>query len=395
MSEPIRVLELRSVCGAGGGPEKTILMGAARADRRRFEVTVCYIRDSRDLAYSIGDRARRLGVDYVEIVERNSFDRRVWGELRRVVRERGIDIVHGHEYKTDLLALLVARAEGVIPLATAHGWTGHTRRERLFYYPLDKRVVARFPIAIAVSGGIRSELIRRGATPAQVRVVLNGIDHRAFHRDRSREESARAALGLNPSDIVVGSIGRLEPQKRFDVLIRACAALRQRLPALRVVIAGDGSLRDTLAAQAAQMLPPDACRLLGHCDDIVAVHHASDLFVQSSDYEGTSNAVLEAMALETPVVATAAGGTAEIVADNVHGLIVPCGDVAALAGAIEHTLREGEQTMKRVMRARLRVETTLSFDARMTAVEHIYRELVAAHPRRARQRLTERCHDVS
>ena len=394
MSEPIRVLELRSVCGAGGGPEKTILMGAARADRRRFEVTVCYIRDSRDLAYSIGDRARRLGVDYVEIVERNSFDRRVWGELRRVVRERGIDIVHGHEYKTDLLALLVARAEGVIPLATAHGWTGHTRRERLFYYPLDKRVVARFPIAIAVSGGIRSELIRRGATPAQVRVVLNGIDHRAFHRDRSREESARAALGLNPSDIVVGSIGRLEPQKRFDVLIRACAALRQRLPALRVVIAGDGSLRDTLAAQAAQMLP-DACRLLGHCDDIVAVHHASDLFVQSSDYEGTSNAVLEAMALETPVVATAAGGTAEIVADNVHGLIVPCGDVAALAGAIEHTLREGEQTMKRVMRARLRVETTLSFDARMTAVEHIYRELVAAHPRRARQRLTERCHDVS
>ena len=125
------------------------------------------------------------------------------------------------------------------------------------------------------------------------------------------------------------------------------------------------------------------------------MHHASDLFVQSSDYEGTSNAVLEAMALETPVVATAAGGTAEIVADNVHGLIVPCGDVAALAGAIEHTLREGEQTMKRVMRARLRVETTLSFDARMTAVEHIYRELVAAHPRRARQRLTERCHDVS
>src|SRR5207253_1747453 len=91
---------------------------------------------------------------------------------------------------------------------------------------------------------------------------------------------------------------------------------RSRLP----YRAGFGSLRDTLAAQAAQMLP-DACRLLGHCDDIVAVHHASDLFVQSSDYEGTSNAVLEAMALETPVVATAAGGTAEIVADNVHGLI--------------------------------------------------------------------------
>jgi len=390
VSNPIRILELRSVRGTGGGPEKTILMGAQRSDPNRFAVTVCYLRDARDEVFGIDRRADPLGIDYVEVVERHSFDRAIWPALRRVVRERAIDIVHGHDYKTNLLAALLARSEGTIPLGTSHGWTGHSRRERFVYYPLDKRVVASFPIAIAVSGEIRSQLIRRGATPSHVRVVLNGIDHRAFRRDRSREASSRAALGLKADDVVIGAIGRLEPQKRFDLLIRACAALRERHPAICLVIAGDGSLREELAGQAAHMLP-GACRLLGHCDDIGAVHHASDLFVQSSDYEGTSNAVLEAMALETPVVATSAGGTAEIVEHGVHGLVVPCGDVEALTAAIERALVDGGQTMKRVIRARLRVETTLSFDARMAAVEQIYRELVAIHPRPVRQPLTERC----
>src|SRR6188472_4414588 len=101
MSNPIRVLELRSVRGTGGGPEKTILLGAARSDRSRYAVTVCYIRDLRDDVFHIDGRATELGVDYVEVRERHSFDWRIWPELRRLVRERRIDIVHSHDYKTN------------------------------------------------------------------------------------------------------------------------------------------------------------------------------------------------------------------------------------------------------------------------------------------------------
>src|SRR4051812_35566812 len=133
INRPVRILELRSVRGTGGGPEKTILLGAARADRR-FPVTVCYIRDNRDAAFGITGRAAGLGIDYVEIVEGGSFDPRVLPALQRLVRERGIDIVHAHDYKTDLLALLLARLEQTIAVATAHGWIGHSRRERLLYY---------------------------------------------------------------------------------------------------------------------------------------------------------------------------------------------------------------------------------------------------------------------
>jgi glycosyltransferase involved in cell wall biosynthesis len=392
INQPIRILELRSVRGTGGGPEKTILLGAERADRRRFSVTVCYIRDGRDDTFGIGERAQRLGVDYVEVLERSSFDPRVWPALRRIVRERAIDIVHAHEYKTNLLALLLACSDGTIPLSTAHGWTGHSRRERLFYYALDKQLLRAFPLTIAVSSQIRSELIRHRVAPDRVQVVLNGIDHNVFRRDRGAESDARRDLGVSAGEVVIGSIGRLEPQKRFDLLIRACATLRDRWPGLRLLIAGDGSERGALQTLAASLLPPHAYRLLGHRADVVCLHHAFDLFVQSSDYEGTPNAVLEAMAFETPLVATAAGGTAEIVNDGEHGLIVPCGDVSGLAVAIERALMERDLTSKRVASARRRVETSLSFDQRVAAVERIYAGLAARFPRPAAgRRVSERC----
>ena len=194
---PIRILELRSVRGTGGGPEKTILHGAARTDPARFAVTVCYIRDRRDDVFALDALARQLGVDYVEVTERHSFDTAIWPALRRLVRERGIDIVHAHDYKTDLLALLLARAEGAIALATAHGWTGHAPRERRVYYPADRWILRRFPRVIAVSDEIRDTLIASGSRPERVVTVLNGIDPARFARTAGRwpRRQGRARAG--------------------------------------------------------------------------------------------------------------------------------------------------------------------------------------------------------
>lgn len=378
MKPPIRVLELRSVRGTGGGPEKTILLGAAAADPGRLAVTVCYLRAPRDPLFGIGEQARRLGIDYQEIVERHPLDPGVLAALRSLVRERGIRIVHSHEYKTDVLAWLLARREGVVPLATVHGWTGHSRRERWLYYPIDKRLLTRFPRLLAVSGEIRRELLRRGARPERVTTLLNGIDPAAFRRDPCRAPAVRSALGLAPGDTVLGSVGRLEPQKRFDRLLEVFAALRRERPALRLVLVGEGSARGELEAAARRLGVEQDVRLLGHRTDVADLHHALDLFVQSSDYEGTPNVVLEAMALETPVVATAAGGTAELIEDGVHGLIVPTGDADRLRGAIERALDDPEATARRTAAARTRVEGPLSFQARLHAVEAIYEELASA-----------------
>ena len=379
MRRPIRILELRSVRGTGGGPEKTILLGTARTDPNRFAITVCYLRDARDEVFGIDAKYASRPIDYVEILEKHSFDRSIWGRLRRLVRDRGIDIVHAHDYKTDLLAWMLSRAERIIALSTVHGWTGHSSREKWAYYPLDKWILSFFPKLIAVSSDVRNELMRCGAPGDRVVTVLNGIDQHAFRRDRTRRRPMRDALGVNDGELAIGAVGRLEPQKRFDVLIDAFAELRQRHPAARLLIAGDGSLRDALDRQVRDRGLSGVCTLLGHRTDVVDLHHAFDLFVQSSDYEGTPNAVLEAMALETPIVATDAGGTAEISRDGIEGLIVPAGDRAALAGAIDAVLADPRQTAARVAAARRRVETDLSFETRMHRVEAIYQELFENH----------------
>lgn len=375
------MLELRSVWGTGGGPEKTILLGAAQADPARYAITVCYLRDERDKIYGIDERAQRLPVDYVEIREKHSLDPSVWPKLRALVRERSIDIVHAHDYKINLLTWLLAKREPVIPMSTVHGWTGHTARERLLYYPADRWVLARYPRLVAVSQHIKDVLVRAGARPGRVDVVLNAIDPDAFRRDRSRDAGARAALGIPADATVMGAVGRLEPQKNFALLIDAFARLAGDFPGTVLVIAGDGTARLDLEAHAKAKGLGARIRLLGHRDDVDVVHHALDLFVQSSDYEGTPNAVLEAMAFENPVVATSAGGTGEVALDGKQALIVPCGDGAALERAIRSCLTDSRSARERATAARRRVEGDLSFRTRMARVESIYDELAAGSPR--------------
>ncbi len=100
------------------------------------------------------------------------------------------------------------------------------------------------------------------------------------------------------------------------------------------------------------------------------------MFVQSSDYEGTPNAVLEAMALETPIIATDVGGTSELIDDGVHGVVIRPSDPEVLAEAIDWVFRNPKATQRRTLAARSRVEGELSFDARMTAVIRVYEDLI-------------------
>ena len=373
MRAPIHVLELRSVWGTGGGPEKTILLGAARADRLRAHVTVCYIRDARDEVFSLRDRARGAGVEYVELIERHSLDPRIWPALRQLVIDRRVDVVHSHDYKTDLLAWMLARRGYTKAVATAHGWSGVSVKERC-YYAADRRLLARFPLVVTVSEAIRTRLLASGARPAAVRRLLNGIDAQAFRRNAEVRARARHALGLAPNTVAIGTVGRLERVKRHDVLVDAFAQLPHR--DARLLIAGDGPERQRILSRAAALGVGGRVTLAGHVDDAAAFHQALDVYVQSSDSEGIPNAVLEAMALETPVVATDVGGTAELLRADVDGLLVPRRDACAIARRIDQVLRDPAGASARARAARRRVERDLSFDARVTRLHEVYEEIV-------------------
>ena len=138
---------------------------------------------------------------------------------------------------------------------------------------------------------------------------------------------------------------------------------------------GDGSLHASLMAQAQALGIADLCIFTGRRTDVADLAHAFDVLVQTSDTEGTPNCVLEAMALEVPVVATAVGGTGDLVTTEVHGLLVPRRQPAAVAAAIKRTLDDPRATAMRVAAARRRVEVELAFDTRMRAVEKVYTQL--------------------
>jgi len=379
---PIQVLELRSVRGSGGGPDKTILFGAAAADAAACRVTACYLRARGDEVFGLDATARQLGVDYVEIAERHPVDPEIWSSLRRVVRERHIDIVHAHDYKTDALALMLARSEPVRAMTTMHGWSGHSRREQWVYYPLDRRIARAFARVVAVSSDIRDALIRAGTPESRVVTLLNGIDPNRFRRDPARVEAARRALAVPRKAIAIGAVGRLEREKRFDVLIDAFAELRTRRRDALLLIAGEGSQRTALEAQIKQRSLGAVVRLVGHYHDVVSFHHAIDVLAQSSQNEGTPNALLEAMAMETPIAATDVGGTRDLLAGGACGRLVPAGDPHALAAAIEAAI--DDRHSERVRAARARVETELSFERRTRTLEGIYAQVMQdAAPERA------------
>lgn len=374
MNEPVRVLELRSVSGTGGGPDKTILLGTAETDPERYAITLCYLRNEVDEKYTIDRKARELGLDYVEIRERSSVSPATWTRLREIVREGGYHIVHAHDYKTDLLAFLLGRQEDVIPLATVHGWSGVSARER-FYYWADRKFLTRFPMTIAVSGLIRDTLIEHGADPQRVRHIPNAIDPQAFRPDPQARARARAQLGIPEGALVVGAVGRLAEEKRFDLLLDAVAGMPERLP-VHILIVGEGSCREELVAQARALGLEDRLHLPGFFEDVRDAHQALDVYVQTSDTEGVPNAVLEAMALETPVIATDVGGTDELITNLDTGLLVAKGDAPALTRCIVQVLEDREGAAQRVANARRRIEEELTFQRRREAVEKVYDELM-------------------
>ncbi|MFD2090586.1 glycosyltransferase family 4 protein [Blastococcus deserti] len=193
---------------------------------------------------------------------------------------------------------------------------------------------------IAVSDAQRRTYERAGVPTASLTTVPNGITARGRGPGRC---AARAALGLDPDQLVVMTVGRLTEQKGQRYLVEATPELATRFPGLSVVVLGEGHLRDDLVRRAADLGVGDAVRLPGHRSDARLLIDAADVFVFPSRHEGMPLAVLEAMQAGLPVVATDVLGTAEVVADGETGTLTPPGDPRALAAAVAELLSDPQR----------------------------------------------------
>jgi glycosyltransferase involved in cell wall biosynthesis len=369
------VLHTRVVTGVGGGPEKTILNSPRFLPELGYRAICAYMRPAKDDGFTaLRAKAREAKAQLLEVDDGGPLD---FGLVRRFIeicRRENVAIWHGHDYKSNLLGILVRRHWPMKLVTTVHGWVKHTWRTPL-YYALDRLSLRWYDRVICVSDDLHAASLRSGVRADRCVLIENAIDTAQFQRQHSTS-AAKRKLGFNPERRLIGAVGRLSPEKGFDVLIRAVGLLVSSGADVDLAIAGDGDDQARLTGLIADLGLSDRVRLLGYRSDARQLYEAFDVFALSSYREGLPNVVLEAMALETPVVATAIAGVPRVISDQQNGLLVPAGDVAALAGALGRVLGDVVLAQRLSQAGRQTIEQRFSFGRRMQKVARVYDELL-------------------
>jgi glycosyltransferase involved in cell wall biosynthesis len=350
-----------------GGSEEAALHLMASLDRARWEPVLLHhpepgIQRLADEAAGLGIRAR--------MVPRPAGNRLTGViPLWRALRAERPAIFHAHlswpfACKSGVRAAWLARVPGIVGTA------------QLYLAPVGGRrpplVLGLYQRIIAVSEEVKRRYAGELRVPDRtLAVVRNAI--RVPPAAPMRDAALRAALVDGRPDFVVLTPARLHPQKGHRYLLQAAA----QVPDATIVLAGDGPLRAELEAEARDLGVAGRCVFLGQRADVPALLAAADLFVLPSLFEGLPVSVLEAMAAERPVVATAIGGTDEAIASEESGLLVPPKDPAALASAIRRLQADAPFARRLAAAARARVEREFSSEATARHVMRVYDEVLA------------------
>jgi glycosyltransferase involved in cell wall biosynthesis len=380
---PTRVLRLFSRLNIGGPSLHVIFLTAGLRDRG-YDTRLVIGRESGSEG-NLLDMARERGVPYVQLAglgrEIRPFSDVVtlW-QVYRLIRGWKPSIVHTHTAKAGLLGRLAAWLAGVPVII--HTYHGHVLRHYFgplrtaFFRKLEAGLNRLTDVAITVSAALREDLIAMGVAPAgKIRVVPLGLELSRFAQPGPAGR-LREACGAEPADALVGIVGRLVPIKDVESFLDAAARVRAIRPATRFVIVGDGERRASLEQRAAALGLGDRACFVGWRSDLEAIYRDLDVVVNSSLNEGTPVALIEAMAAARPVVATAVGGTPDLLGQGARGRLVPSRDPAALAAAILDTLDCPEEAQARARAARDYVLAHHSVERLLGDIDALYRELL-------------------
>ena len=297
------------------------------------------------------------------------------GPLMGCIRETKPDIVHSRNWGTmeGILAGYFTRSCATV--YSEHGMESAApeslirRGFRRLIYQLSDHV-------FSVSSQLRDHHARAtGFPPHRIGVIHNGVELDRFRASPASREKMREQLGLGPEEICVGVVGRLEPVKDTITVLQAAATLSP-LSKWRVVIAGDGTERASLQ-QFAGSRPDLAKRVhfIGETQQVPELLNAFDIYVLPSLSEGISNSLLEAMATGLPVIASAVGGTPEVVVDGVSGILFPAGNTERLRAELLRLLFEKGSRDDLGRQALERVRKHFSVEAMLQNYERLYRGL--------------------
>ena len=355
-----------------GGAEKVLLGLATLLPKDRYEVLVACLFDPGPVA----DEIRAAGVPVVDLGMRNKVDVRAAFRLYALLHSRRIQILHAHMFHANLLAALVGRAARTpVVLATRQTVNiGGTVREWI-----NRLTIALCDAMVTVSRQVH-EVQRRmpWIDPAKLVVIPNGVPIEAAPSySAASAQALRREWGIDTDGMVAGTVARLGAEKGHTFLLEAVAKVQNCLPQAKFLFVGDGPMRPQLEDRARILGVADSIIFAGLRHDIPTILSLFDLFVLPSLWEGLPMAVLEAMAAGLPVVATAVGGTPEVVLDGITGLLVPPRDPQALAEGILRLLRDPDLRQRMGGAGRERVAAHFSVEQMVQRTEKLYEQLLA------------------
>jgi glycosyltransferase involved in cell wall biosynthesis len=355
---------------ATGGMEMMARDLALGLAARRHRVGITCLEEEGELAAALRDSGVSVSLVACPGVRPNFFPH---AKLSAHVAARGCNVVHAHNGVWAKAALASCSVRVPAMVSTLHGFA---YGEGWQSEPLRWWGALHADVVVAVSASLRRHLVQRTRIPAsKVTVLANGIDTARFAPGR-RSGTIRSRFGIAPRAPLIGCVARLDPIKNHALLLASLKLVLQSLPHTRLLLAGEGPLRLQLGALVAEMGLSRSVIFAGAFADTAPLYRDLDVFVLPSLSEGTSISVLEAMASGVPVVATAVGGTPDLLADGACGLLVPSGAAAAMASAIIRLLRDSELRSQLAANGRERVTSTFSLLAMVTAYEELYHSIL-------------------
>jgi len=363
---PVRVLELLVSTDLGGGPAhvRDLIAGLVGP---AFRFTV-----GGPAGGALLPALTAAGADFEPV----AADRLSAGALRdtiRLARAGRIQVIHSHGKGAGLYGRIAARLTGATSVHTFHGI--HPSGYGGLYLRLERALSRRTFAVVHVSESQAALARALGLAPAgRTRVIVNGIDAASVRAAAAGAPISRATLGLEPDALVLGTIARLDPVKRLEVLLRALPLLVARVPEAQLLIVGDGPERDALPALARTLGLEDRVVFAGAIPDAARVLPLVDLYVTASRREGLPTALLEAMACGVPVLATEAPGHVDAVEPEITGRLVPLDDAPGLAAAAALLLRDPALRARMGRAGRERVEQHFTRGRMLSEIAALYRE---------------------
>ena len=375
----LRIMELRGTYKGGGGPDKTILLSAAKHDRDRFFVLVTYLRDPKDKEFQIAEMASQYGVpDYIEVSDRRMLDLKCLFELNRLIRKYRLELIHVHDQKTTLMGFLLRILNPKVKVMnTAHGWIVNSKVDSL-KQKIQYAMLKTFPLHIAVSEATEKLMLSVGFDAKTIKVLYNSIDCNTWSPGNGDRLKIRKEFQIPDDAFVVGTIGRISQEKDLPTFLKVAQRILKMYPQIRFLVVGDGKnsmIVDELKQQAESMGIEHAIIFTGHRTDLLDIYSALDLFLMTSLTEGLPNTVLESMAMGVPVVATSVGGVPELIEHGKNGFLQQPKNVDELTESVIKIVSDKNCCTLLKEKGKETIKKRFSFDIRLQAIENIYLEL--------------------